>query len=139
MNAATNQTGTYDKRSIKKNMKMVAWIFIWMVSLIVSDKAALYGWWSAEWITVLSIIINAGFGLGVVYGYRRMLKGMDDLQRKIQLEALSMAFGVSVIGSISYSLLVTWGYIIDEEVTDIFMLMSISFSASVLLNSWRYK
>ncbi len=139
MNAATNQTGTYDKRSIKENMKMVAWIFIWMVSLIVSDKAALYGWWSAEWITVLSIVINAGFGLGVVHRYRRMLKGMDDLQRKIQLEALSMAFGVSVVGTISYSLLVTWGYIIDEEVTDIFMLMSISFSASVLLNSLRYK
>lgn len=139
MNIATKQTGTYDKRSIKENIKMVALIFIWMISLIVSDKAALYGWWSAEWITVLSIIINAGFGLGVLHSYRRMLKGMDDLQRKIQLEALSMAFGVSVIGSISYSLLVTWGYIIDEEVTDIFLLMCISFSASVLLNSLRYK
>jgi len=139
MNTTTSQTGTYDKRSIKENLKLLAWVFTWMASLIISDKAALYGWWTAEWITVLSIIINASFGMLLVHRYRFMLKGMDDLQRKIQLEALSMAFGVSVVGTISYSLLVTWGYIVDEEVTDIFLLMCMSFTASVLLNNVRYK
>ena len=68
-----------------------------------------------------------------------MLRSMDDLQRKIQLEALSMALGISIVGCAAYSLLVTWGYIVDEEVSDIFFLMCVSYSASVLIGVWRYR
>ena len=136
---ALKDVSAYDKRSIRDNLKIVAWIFVWMASLTVSDKAALYGWWEAEWITIVSIIINAALGLWVVYCYRRMLACMDDLQRRIQLEALSMAFGVSLVAACSYTLLVTWGYILDEEVSDIFMVMCVSFSAALILNVVRYK
>ena len=56
-----------------------------------------------------------------------------------QLEALSMAFGISLVAACSYSLMVTWGYIQDEEVSDLFMVMCVSFSAALLFNSWRYR
>ena len=71
--------------------------------------------------------------------FMRLLKGMDDLQRKIQLDALSMSLGISLVGCAAYSLLVTWGYIVDEEVTDIFMLMCVAYSISVLIGVWRYR
>ena len=63
---ALKEASAYDKRSIRDNLKLVDQIFIWMGSLTLSDKAALYDWWSAEWITWLSIAINAGLGLWVV-------------------------------------------------------------------------
>lgn len=136
---ALRKSNTYDARSIRTNLKMVAWIFVWMASLTISDKAALHGWWSAEWITWLSIAINAAIGLWVIQFYRRMLRGMDDLQRKIQLESLSMALGISLVGTITYSLLVTWGYIVDEEVTDIFTLMCVSFAVSTIYGTVKYR
>ena len=136
---ALKEASDYDKRSIRDNLKLVAWIFVWMASLTVSDKAALYGWWEAEWITWLSIAINAVLGLWVVHSYRQMLKGMDDMQKKLQLEALSMAFGVSAVAACSYGLLVTWGYIQDEEVSDIFFVMCVSFAAASLFNAWRHR
>lgn len=130
---------SYDARSIRESLKMVGWIFAWMATLMISDKAELYGWWSEEWITIASIVVNAAFGLWVIHVYRRMLQGMDDLQRKIQLDALSIALGISLVGTITYSLLVTWGYIVDEEVTDIFMLMCVSFSVSVIYGAVKYR
>lgn len=129
----------YDKRSIQDQLKLVFWIFVWMASLTVSDKAELYGWWEASWITVSSIIVNGGLGLWVVHRYRRILQGMDDLQRKIQLEALAIAFGISLVGACSYSLLVTWGYVIDEDVSDIFALMCLSYAGASMYGAWKYR
>ena len=129
----------YDARSVRDNLVLVAWIFAWMASLTVADKAALYGWWSAEWITVLAIAVHVVLGFVVIIKFMHMLRGMDDLQRRIQLDALSLALGISLVGCAAYSLLVTWGYIVDEEVTDIFMLMCVSYSAAVLVGSLRYR
>ena len=136
---STKQMTEYDKASIKDNLRMVALIFFWMATLTVSDKAHLYGWWSAAWITWGSIAINAAVGLWLVQYYRNWLKRMDDLQRKIQLEALSMAFGVTLVACCSYMLMVTWGFILDEEVSDIFMVMMLSYSAALMLNVVRYR
>ena len=139
MNATSTESRSYDQRARRDSIAIVGWIFTWMLSLTISDKAALYGWWSAEWITWLSIIINAALGLWVVRTYMRMLRNLDELQRQIQLNALAISLGVSLVGSITYSLLVTWGYITDEEVSDIFVLMCVSYSAAVLYGQFRYR
>ena len=133
------ERSSYDTRSIKENLKLVGWVFTWTASFIISDKAKLYGWWSEEWITITSLIFNAALGLWMIHCYRRLLASMDDLQRKIQLDALSMALGISLVGTVSYSLLVTWGYIVDEEVTDIMLLMCVAYSVSVIYGSLKYR
>lgn len=132
-------TGSYEARSIRANLVMVLWVFIWMASMVVADKGALYAWWSAQWITVLAIAVNVLLGLSMIVAFMRLLQGMDDLQRKIQLEALSIALGVSLVGSAAYSLLVSWGFILDEDVSDIFVLMCVSYSVSVLIGTVRYR
>ncbi len=133
------ERSTYDSRSIRDNLVMVLWVFIWMASLVVADKAHLYGWWEDGWITWVAIAVNILLGFAMIASFMRLLRGMDDLQRKIQLDALSMALGISLVGCAAYSLLVTWGYIVDEEVTDIFVLMCVSYSVSVLIGVWRYR
>lgn len=139
MGKASMKLSDYDSRSIRDNLVLVMWVFAWMAALTVADKAALYGWWSAEWLTMLAIAVHVAIGIGMIFKFMSMLRGMDDLQRKIQLEALSLSLGISMVGCAAYSLLVTWGYIIDEEVTDIFMLMCVSYAASSLFGVWRYR
>jgi len=139
MNDSVSRKSNYDSRSIRDNLVMVLWVFIWMASMVVADKAALYGWWSDGWLTILAVAVNVLLGFVMIAAFMRLLRGMDDLQRKIQLEALSFALGMSLVGCAAYSLLVTWGYIVDEEVSDIFVLMCVSYSASVLFGTWRYR
>ena len=43
----------------------------------------------------MSIAVNAALGLLMHY-YRQMLNRMDDLQRKIHLEAISISFGLGL-------------------------------------------
>ena len=139
MSGSVSTKKSYEARSARDSIKLVLWIFTWMASLTVSDKAALFGWWESEWVTVFSIFVTAMLGLGVLLAFRNMLGRMDDLQRKIQLDALSVALGISLVGCAVYSLLVTWGYIQDEEVTDIFVLMCVSYSAGILFSVVKYR
>ena len=139
MNTTSTESRSYEQRARRDSLAIVGWMFAWMLSLIISDKAALYGWWSAEWITWLSIAINAALGLWVVKNYLHMLRGMDELQRQIQMNALAISLGVSLVAAITYSLLVTWGYITDEEVTDLFMIMCVSYSLAVFYGLFRYR
>ena len=139
MNESPNAVTNYDKRSIRDNLKFVSWVFLWTASSVICQKAKAYGWWEAEWITLMSIAVNAALGLLLVHYYRQMLNRMDDLQRKIHLEAISISFGLGLVLSISYTILVTWGYIINGQVSDIFTLMCISYAAAIVLNTVRYK
>lgn len=138
MAGMTNKS-RYDTRAMRDSITLVIWIFVWMASLTVADKAALYGWWQDGWITQLAIAINVLFGLIMMVAFKRMLSRMDDLQRKIQMEALSFSLGISLVGCAAYSLMVTWGYIVDEEVSDIFVLMCVSYSVGALFGVWRYR
>lgn len=139
MNAFLAKHSDYDRRAIRENLALVGWTFAWMASLTVSDKAALYGWWSAEWITWLSIAVNFALGAWLVWRFLCMLRTLDDLQRKIQFDALGFSLGVTLVGTISYDLLVTWGYIVDEEVSDIFVLMCLSYAAASIFGVLRYR
>ena len=133
------KSGSYDARSIRDQLSLVAWIFIWMASLTVADKAHLYGWWGSDWAGMAGIAVNILLGFCMVAYFMRMLNRMDELQRKIQLNALSISLGISIVGCSAYSLAVTWGFILDEEVSDIFMLICVSYAASSLFLVWRYR
>ena len=139
MNPTTAHRNDYDRRSIRDNLALAGWTFAWMASFVISDKAERYGWWTTEWITWLSIAVNAGLGVWLILRYIRLLRGMDELQRKIHFDALGFGLGISIVGCITYSLLVTWGYITDEEVTDIFALMCASYSAACMYGVWKYR
>ena len=134
-----NISNRYEAQSVKDNLTLVVWIFVWVGTMTLSDKAALHGWWSSQWVTLASIGLNLAMGVGTIAAFLRMLRRMDDLQKKIQLDALSMALGISVVGSAAYSLLVTWGYIVDEDVSDIFVLMCVSYSAGAIYGTVRYR
>ena len=81
----------YDARSVRDNLVLVAWIFAWMAALTVADKAKLYGWWEDGWITVLAIAVHVSLGLGVLWKFMCMLKGMDDLQRRFATDQIRVA------------------------------------------------
>ena len=125
--------------SAKNTIRFLCWTFAWSMTMVLADKAILYGWHSSALISAITIILNAGIGIGMILSYLRHLKYMDELQRKIQLDALAIAMGVALVGSFSYSLMVTAKFITDAEVSDIILLMTFTFVVSVIVGHIRYR
>ena len=107
--------------------------------MVLADKAELYEWHSSASISILAIGINAVIGLGLIVTFMRYLKELDELQRKIQLEALAIAMGVGFVGGFSYSLLVTAKFISDAEISDIILLMTLTYVVGIIVGQVRYR
>lgn len=139
METPFNKKSPFERQMLFANLKIVAWIFAWTAACTLTDKAVLHGWFSADWQPLAAIAVSTAVGLGMIFNFVRFLHSLDDLQRKIQMDALAIALGVTVVGSFTYSLLVTAGIIVDEEVSDIFMLTVLSYSAAAMLGTVRYR
>lgn len=107
--------------------------------MVFADKAELYEWYSSDLISIFAIVINAFIGLGMIASFVRFLKGMDELQRKIQLDSLAVSMGVGLVGSFTYSLLVTAKFITDSEISDIILLTVVTYMVAVIVGQIRYR
>ena len=139
MDKKTVRTDGYAARTARHGIKIILWTIAWSGTLVLADKAELYGWYTADWMTILAVITNAGAGIGVIVSYMQFLEGQDDLQRSIQLNALALSVGVGLVGSYSYLLLVTLGFVATEELTNIILLIVGTYMVGVIVGKVRYR
>lgn len=81
----------------------------YMVALVASVLLVGGGSVSGFWATVVSLIPMMP-ALGVAVAVMRQLRASDELQRRIQLEALSLAFAGTALITFSYGFLENVGY-----------------------------
>ncbi len=97
-------------------------------------------WGYGTLITSIGIAIQLAIGFGMIWTFKGFLLAMDELQRLIQLEALSLAFGVGVVVGISYELLEDVKLITFEpEISHLIMLMSLTYVFGLFLGNRRYR
>ena len=125
------ESNEFEARTVRGAIRFVLWSLAWTGSMVLVDKAVLYGWYTESFYSVIGIVVNALLGLVVVRTFLRHLGDMDEMQRKIQLDALALSMGVGFVGSFTYSLLTTTGFVTDTENSDIILLMAVTYMASL--------
>ena len=125
------ESNEFEARTVRGAIRFVLWSLAWTGSMVLVDKAVLYGWYTESFYSVIGIVVNALLGLVVVRTFLRHLGDMDEMKRKIQLDALALSMGVGFVGSFTYSLLTTTGFVTDPEISDIILLMAVTYMASL--------
>ncbi len=126
-------------RSKKNHALIMLWIFVWMATFVAADKAEAYKWYTAGSLPLLAIAMNAVIGLIVIVTYMRFLKELDEMQQKIQLNALALAMGIGLVGSVSYSLLVSAGIVAAPDIAVVIALLGGGYSAGLVIARTRYQ
>ncbi|MGY8781076.1 MAG: hypothetical protein ACKVJJ_05390, partial [Fidelibacterota bacterium] len=91
-------------------------------------------------LTIIGVLINLGIGFGMILANKRHLNGLDELMRKIQLEAMAISLGVGLVCGLSYELLEDIKLITFEpEVSHLIMFMSLTYMVGVIAGNRRYK
>ncbi len=62
-------------------------------------------WNESRTITWVFVILNFLLGIGMILANIRHMNGLDELQKKIQLEAIGVASGIAVLAGLSYAIL----------------------------------
>ncbi len=86
-------------------LAMAAYVVILIIALTLINLSPHNAWWRVP--LVLAPVIPAIFG---VIAFMRFMSRMDELQRRIQFEALAFSFGVSGLTFFSYGFLEAIGF-----------------------------
>ena len=91
-------------------------------------------------LTIIGVIVNALLGAGMILANIRHLNSLDELQKKIQLDAMGIALGIGVVGGLSYSLFDTTNLMeSDAEISVIVILISITYLITLAIGQYRHK
>ena len=82
-------------------------------------------------------VANAALGAAAVWTYVRFLRRADELERKVQVEALALGFGVGAVGMLAYRLLERAGAP-PIDVADPLLAMLAGYVVGIMLARRRY-
>jgi hypothetical protein len=125
----------------KKNVRHVAyWTFGWTLTIALPAFGPKFLWDYNPSISILAILVNTIIGVGMILMNRKYNNGLDEMQRKVTMEAMAIAMGVGVVGGMSYSMLDVANVIsFDAEIGHLVGLIGITYFIAFIVGSIRYK
>ena len=125
---------------MKKETKiMLAWCFAWVASLALLSAGVNY-LWDSLLITKIGLLINLAIGIGMIIAHKNLFKTYDELQKKIQFEAMAITLGLAVVVGNTYEISFDFGVINSEpEFEYLIIFISFIYITSTIINSRKYK
>ena len=127
-------------KKLNKSTKIsMAWIFAWVASMAFLSYGVNF-LWDNLLITKIGLVINLAIGVGMIIAQKNVFKHYDELQKKIQFDAMAITLGLSVVFGIVYEISFDFG-VIDSEPEFEYLVFFISFSymTSMIISSIKYK
>lgn len=125
------------QRDRRNQRRVTLWASVWAFSFLAVTLAIRKEWLPFE-VTLAGVIGNSLLGIATVLAHRRFLQETDELRRKIEVEALALAFGVGMVGGLTYWLLAVSGAVPQWGFAFVFAVMLLSYSFGVLVGRRRY-
>jgi uncharacterized protein YacL len=116
------------------------WTFAWVATQALAVFGPEFIWQSNKSLTSLALLFNVIVGFGMIMALRRHLKGLDEMQQKIQLNAMGVALGVGLVLGLAYSSLDTTNVIpFDAEISHLVILMSVTYVIGIYAGNRKYQ
>lgn len=115
------------------------WIFAWAISLVGISFLAGYEWYASGLIVAVGLLIHTGIGVCMILAFRKFLAEADELQRKIQLDALALSVGVTIVAFSISSLLAKSDVLPQMDTTGLLVAMSLGYGAGLTMGWRRYR
>ena len=131
---------SYREKNNANNVILRNWTFAWVISLAIASFAPRFIWDFSTIPTIIAVFINLAVGVKMLLANRNHLRGLDEMQQKILLEAMALALGVGLVVGLSYELLEDIKLITYQpEISHVIFLMVITYGVAVISGHRRYQ
>lgn len=126
---------------IRTNIKrLFCWNGAWLAATALMSLGPKFLWNNALVFTLLAVGLDVAVGVGMVLATRKYVMELDELQRKVYLNALGIAMGVGLIVGIPLSVIGTYHVIpFHADFSFMVILMGLTFLVSFLHGTGRYR
>jgi hypothetical protein len=117
---------------------------IWTTAWVLSTALAAFGpkliWDFHTGLTILGVVIYLAVGYGMIVASKRQVEGLDEMQRKIFLDAGALTLGVGLVCGLGYDLLEDIKLITFEpEISHLVILMCLTFLTGQIMGHRKYQ
>lgn len=134
-----NGKSCWNSKTAADNKSLFFWSLSWTLSTALAGFGPKVLWDFATIPTILGVIVNIGLGLGLMRAFVRYLNGLDELLKQIQLEALAITCGLTMVLGLAYELLEDIKLMSGEpQVSFLIIFMSLCYIASAFYRKSKY-
>ena len=135
-----NDSGNLTARTKKNTIRLLFWTGTWVLSMAVAAFGPKFLWNFNTSLSIVGVLIHLGIGFGMILANKQYLNALDELMRKIQLEAMALSLGVGLVVGLSYELLEDIKLIsFEPEISHLIMLMGFTYCIGIILGDRRYQ
>lgn len=131
--ATCRNTTERDRRNARRALW---WMLAWAVSFVAVSFGIKESWIPAGTLRYVAASASILVGLAAVLAYVRLIREADELQRKIQLEAMALGFAGAFLGNFALALLQRTGLTVD--LGDQFLVAVGFYLIGIVLGARRY-
>ena len=140
MNKQMNDSGNLTARTKTHTIRLGFWTGTWVLSTAVAAFGPKFLWNFNTSLSIVGVLIHLGIGFGMILANKQYLNALDELMRKIQLEAMALTLGVGLVVGMSYELLEDIKLIsFEPEISHLIMLMGFTYVIGIILGNRRYQ
>ena len=140
MSDANPAGGSWQANVKRQTIRLAGWTTAWVLSMAIATFGPLLLWGDSRVMTITGIVANLLIGFGMIRAFRNHLRSLDELDQKIQLEAMSFTLGVALVVGLAYSNLDVSNIIAsDAEISYLVILMSLTYMGAIAFGKRRYR
>jgi uncharacterized membrane protein len=126
-------------RACKSTKRLLIWSLVWLMSIALMAFGPKLIWNFNAFATGLAIVINLIVGYKMILVNKQHLLTLDELQQRIQLNAMAFALGAGlVIGTIYETLEDIKVIAFQPEISHLIIVMAIVYVLSTIIGTRRY-
>jgi len=129
------------QRNVMRNTKRLAFSTgAWVLTMALANFGPVFLWSGDKLWTILAILLNTALGVVMIIVNKQQLQSLDEMQQRIQRDAMGITLGVGLVAGLSYSSLAINNVIPgDAEISVLVIIMGLTYMITVLLVSRKYR
>ena len=130
----------YQSRIRTHVIRLFRWNGAWAAATALMAFGPKFLWNKALVFTLLAVGLDVAVGVGMILANKKYIAEVDGLQRKVQLNSMGITLGVSLIAGVPFSVMDSYHLIpFHADIASLLILMALTFAASNLYGTWRYR
>ncbi len=140
MNQSKKKGGKFAQNQSRNTRLLAMWTGAWVATIALAAFGPKLAWDFNPVFSIIAVLASLGVGFGMVRVNGRYLQGLDELQRRIFLEASALTLGVGLVCGLAYELLDDIRLIsFEPEISHLVVLMSLTFMGGMIAGHRKYQ
>ena len=140
MNYSKGDSSDWAASNIRNTIRLRYWSIAWVLSIALASFGPRLIWNFHTGLTILGVVISLAVGFGMIVANKRYIQGLDELHRKIFLDAGVLSLGVGLVCGLSYELLEDIKLItFQPEISHLIILMCLTFLTGLIMGHRKYQ